>query len=364
MLGNGTPIGGYPAFDKQNTLASWLQDAGYHTIQIGKFLNGYPKATNRTEVPPGWDEWYACLDSSENNYFNYTLNENGTLVHYGSGGKAIYKTTSTRRKAVDAISDRGAARRAPASRSSAPRLHRPAPAGDPGRRGTPHKFRRRKLPRAREVFNEGDVSDKPRFIRNAPYSSRPQIRKINGRLPEAPEALRAVDEGVSQVIDALASQGELDNTYVVFISDNGFFFGEHRLARASSSPIGRAGAAADARAGDQGRRRSRAGRQHRPRADDPRAGGATPDQIVDGRSLVPYAQDPADQAGRSCSRRTPSTTPRSGSRIGESSLRATSTSATATANRSYTTWCETRANCARATAIRATGRRRTRWPRG
>src|SRR3954447_5561267 len=107
VLGNGTPIGGYPAFDKQNTLASWLQDAGYHTIQIGKFLNGYPRPTNRTEVPPGWDEWYACLDSSENNYFNYTLNENGTLVHYGNAA-GDYKTDVYAGKALTAISDRGA----------------------------------------------------------------------------------------------------------------------------------------------------------------------------------------------------------------------------------------------------------------
>ena len=38
------------------------------------------------------------------------------------------------------------------------------------------------------------------------------------------------------MIDALDRTGELDNTYVVFISDNGFFLGEHRLERAKFLP--------------------------------------------------------------------------------------------------------------------------------
>ena len=39
----------------------------------------------------------------------------------------------------------------------------------------------------------------------------------------------SVDEGVERILEALERQGELDNTLLVFTSDNGFFAGEHRV---------------------------------------------------------------------------------------------------------------------------------------
>ena len=38
----------------------------------------------------------------------------------------------------------------------------------------------------------------------------------------------AVDEGVAQIVEALRRNGQLDNTLIVFLSDNGFMHGEHR----------------------------------------------------------------------------------------------------------------------------------------
>ena len=40
-------------------------------------------------------------------------------------------------------------------------------------------------------------------------------------------AVRALDEGVGQVIDAIEAMGQLDNTLVVFTSDQGFAWGQH-----------------------------------------------------------------------------------------------------------------------------------------
>jgi len=42
------------------------------------------------------------------------------------------------------------------------------------------------------------------------------------------ESLMAVDEGVAQIVEALRRNGELENTLIVFMSDNGFMHGEHR----------------------------------------------------------------------------------------------------------------------------------------
>src|SRR5688500_3783704 len=83
VMGNAPPAGGYARLDSSNTLPVWLQQAGYHTVHIGKYLNGYP-GPNRTHVPPGWTEWYGSIDPSTYRFYNYTLNENGRLVTYGS----------------------------------------------------------------------------------------------------------------------------------------------------------------------------------------------------------------------------------------------------------------------------------------
>ena len=60
-------------------MATWLQDAGYHTAMIGKYLNRY--VPERDGVPPGWDEWY--VGGNAHPSYNYTLNENGRMAAYG-----------------------------------------------------------------------------------------------------------------------------------------------------------------------------------------------------------------------------------------------------------------------------------------
>src|SRR5919106_4755403 len=101
VMGNAPPAGGYARLDSSNTLPVWLQRAGYHTVHVGKYLNGYP-GSNRTHVPPGWTEWYGSIDPSTYRFYNYTLNENGRLVTYGTD-QASYQADVYSRKAVEAI---------------------------------------------------------------------------------------------------------------------------------------------------------------------------------------------------------------------------------------------------------------------
>ena len=44
------------------------------------------------------------------------------------------------------------------------------------------------------------------------------------------EMLLAVDDGVGRIVEALEQQGILDETFILFTSDNGFFYGEHGLS--------------------------------------------------------------------------------------------------------------------------------------
>src|SRR5919199_1822631 len=78
ILSNGPPNGGFEKFrstgDEDSTVATWLQDGGYKTVLIGKYMNGY----HTTYVPPGWGQW----DAISGNYMSTKLNENGHIVDY------------------------------------------------------------------------------------------------------------------------------------------------------------------------------------------------------------------------------------------------------------------------------------------
>jgi N-acetylglucosamine-6-sulfatase len=63
VMGLYPPTGGYPRFDRDNALPVWLEDAGYATAHIGKYLNGYGSELP-ADVPPGWTEWYGAVDKS------------------------------------------------------------------------------------------------------------------------------------------------------------------------------------------------------------------------------------------------------------------------------------------------------------
>src|SRR5690349_8476036 len=86
VRGNVQPNGGYSGFKSRgaftHNLATWLQGAGYRTIHIGKFLNGYGDEPfdEGKDVPPGWSAWHSVLRADTNHYFyGYTLNDNGVL---------------------------------------------------------------------------------------------------------------------------------------------------------------------------------------------------------------------------------------------------------------------------------------------
>jgi arylsulfatase A-like enzyme len=232
VLGNAPPEGGYAKLDHTNTLPVWLQDAGYYTAHLGKYLNGYGRSDPR-EIPPGYDEWRGSVDPTTYRFYGYTLNENGRLVTY----ERAYQADVYARKAVRIIQ-----RRAPLARPFflsvaflAPHSGGPREPGDPVGQATPvpaprhrNDFAAAPLPRP-PGFNERDVSDKPVGIRSRPRLTPARIRKIRENYQQRLESLLAVDEAVARIVAALRRAGELDETLIVFTSDNGFFHGEHRV---------------------------------------------------------------------------------------------------------------------------------------
>src|SRR5262249_26127154 len=83
VLSNKAPNGGYHALipTEHNPLPIWLQQAGYFTSLIGKYLNGYATQVPAETVPPGWDHWQGLVFPYS--VYDYTINDNGVLQRYG-----------------------------------------------------------------------------------------------------------------------------------------------------------------------------------------------------------------------------------------------------------------------------------------
>ena len=246
VRGNQLPTGGYSKLAPTlgNTLPVWLQRSGYYTAHIGKFLNGYGKTSPDTEVPPGWNEWYGSLDDPDlltgGTYtsYGYTLNENGSLVHYGSTpdvvDPATYQTDVYSQKAADLIRRRAPSRK-PFYLSVAPRdPHSEAGscqcAGNNPQAAPRYEGRFAGLSAPRDPsFNEANVSDKPSNIKDLAPLNANQINNVDARYRARAEAVLGVDDLVQNVVSTLKATGELKNTVLIFTSDNGFFHGEHRV---------------------------------------------------------------------------------------------------------------------------------------
>ncbi len=329
VRGNVEPNGGYHGFVNTgaytHNLATWLQGAGYRTIHVGKFLNGYgePPYGNDREEPPGWNAWHTVLNSDSDHYFyGYELNDNGsvdgpfgdsgswTTREYGevddfgcptaptNGKPCFYLTDVLSRIATEEIGG------TPAEQPFYLQLDYTAPHGDFRKPAGPQPatrdydaFAGAPLPHGKsEGFNEGNVNDKPRFIREAPYLSAQEIRTYRRYYEKGLESLRSVDYGVKEIFEELGYLHRLKNTYVIFTTDNGFFYGEHRLVGGKFLAYEPSTHLPFMIRGPGIKPGNVTGELASTIDIAPtllELAGVTPDRSLDGRSLMPYARDPS-----------------------------------------------------------------------
>lgn len=217
-----------------DTIGVWLQQAGYDTALLGKYLNGYGETgtglPSLSYYPPGWTTWYALLDqvgAQVYQGYGYSLNENGTITTRGYADED-YSTDVLTRRAVAYIDRRSGQDRKPFFLYLAPTApHKPL---GPAPRHAANRFSAQTSTFASApAFNEADVSDKPAWVQAVPPLSRPAIRKLEEENRARLGSMLAVEDMVQELIDALTRTGELENTFIFFVSDNGFHLGEHRL---------------------------------------------------------------------------------------------------------------------------------------
>ena len=232
VMGNKAPDGGYAKLDHSNTLPVWLQEAGYETAHVGKYLNHY----TGPEVPPGWSRWFGLSDPSTYRFYDYTVIDQGRAVHYGEK-EEDYQTDVLAEKAEEILRELDP----PFFLSVAPVAPHQERSDEEGK-GTPprpaprHQGRFAAEPLPGGAFDEADVRDKPPHIRRIPRMSEAKKAEVLRNYRSQLESLLAVDDLVERLVQALEETGRLDSTVIVFTSDNGFLHGQHRVAAGKILP--------------------------------------------------------------------------------------------------------------------------------
>jgi len=263
------PPYGFSSFDDSSTLATWLQDAGYWTGYLGKYLHEYGAAppygaqagNSLHYVPPGWENWRASIDGglpwdhpkagSTYSFLDTTLSRNGKgLDNYeGRFQTGLYGT----------LAEKILQRRARSSQPffyylsfTAPHAGLPVEPDDPTlhpRNAGRDWFQTTARPRwTWGMFDDvikaapgadwadPDISDKPPFIKNDPPLNRTEKAALLELTRQRAEAMAAVDRQVRRIIGVLRETRVLERTLVVFTSDNGFFLGEQRRRQGKVLP--------------------------------------------------------------------------------------------------------------------------------
>jgi N-acetylglucosamine-6-sulfatase len=272
---------GFQQFTHQNTtFPVALQQAGYRTFHVGKYLNGYGK-DDPTQIPPGWNEWHGTIDPTTYRYYRFKLNNDGVLRTYPAKPD-YYSTDYFTQLATDFIQKQAGTGQpfflnlaflAPHSGQGAtdiPGDHAPPPgkkqqyyclsqgirqeivsATVPVTKECSREMIRRPVtdgyavPAPRESvafqnaplpkspsFNEQNVADKPSFFRTSgdyPLMTKSEIATVTQVYDDRLASLLAVDDAVEKIVTMLDQTHQLDNTVIIFTSDNGFFLGQHRI---------------------------------------------------------------------------------------------------------------------------------------
>jgi N-acetylglucosamine-6-sulfatase len=221
--------GGITAFyrhrNEYRSFDVYLQRAGYVTAFMGKYLNGYLQGPRRspvanTYVPPGWDTWDAAGYGYDE--FNYDLNENGHLHHYGHAGRD-YLTSVLAQLGTHFVRRASASGRPFFLELATFTPHQPYVPAPRDR----NRFAHITAPEP-AAFNRLPLNP-PQWLAGRPSLTASEIRYINGVYRRRVQDVQSIDRLINRIREALRASGQLQNTYLVFSSDNGLHTGEYRL---------------------------------------------------------------------------------------------------------------------------------------
>jgi len=232
---NGGSNGGFEAFKalglEQNTIATRLQDAGYRTGLMGKYLNYYSgklDADGVAYIPPGWDEWHVFVSGIS--YFSFNINSNGQIDHFGKEN-GEYSTDYLTKLAVNFIDESTTDVRPFFLFLTPTAPHKPySPALE-------HRLSYLDAETNKtDAFNEQDISDKPTWVGELEPITQEQIDTLDAEFILRMQMLLSLDDMIGDVIQTLNATNKMKDTYLIFTADHGWHQGEHRLFNTKGTP--------------------------------------------------------------------------------------------------------------------------------
>lgn len=195
------------------TVMSALHKSGYYTGLVGKYLNSWVG-----EPRPEFDSW-VTFRSGQSGYKDPELNVDGEWgIHTG------YITYILSDYAIEFL-DKASKQPEPFMLIFAPNAPH-----------TPTTPAEEDLPLYDQLpdysvpsLNEADTSDKPASISNKQLLKADELALLDDIRRRQILTLVALDRKIGEILDKLKETGQLDNTVIIFISDNGLHWGEHRL---------------------------------------------------------------------------------------------------------------------------------------
>ena len=226
-VANGMP-GGIRRYRDQgffeNDLSTWMQDAGYHTMMVGKFLHGDFVNT----VPQGWDDFFCFMGSRYFEFYKMTNEERFGKWTVAKPG--LYRTNDETQDALNVIQAHAD------SDSNQPfflYLNPLAPHNGVNQRMVDvdryGDLWSDEMAPTDESYDEVDFSDKVADFADLPRIPYGWEVYVNKHYRDRLRATLSFDDQLGAIVDKLEQLNKLDNTYIFVTSDNGFSLGQNRM---------------------------------------------------------------------------------------------------------------------------------------
>ncbi|XP_033106492.1 N-acetylglucosamine-6-sulfatase-like isoform X2 [Anneissia japonica] len=208
---------------EKSTFATYLKSQGYVTFMAGKYLNRYgePAAGGVEHIPPGWDWWIGLVKNSV--YYNYTLSVNGTAEAHHDDYEKDYLTDVIKNRSLEFLDKRDSSKPF-FLMASTPACHSPfdsAPQYE-------EEFKDKNAPRGPSFNKHG--GDKHWLIRRAKNPmSNVSLQYVDSTFKKRWRTLLSVDDMVEAIVNSLTEKKLIDNTFIIYTSDNGFHLGQFSL---------------------------------------------------------------------------------------------------------------------------------------
>lgn len=218
-----------------NDAGAWFQTLGYRTSMVGKYVNSYGQSNimnsafgefgHEHYAPVGWDDFFVPLTLR---YQQFDVIDNDDYVVYGDG-PTNFRTDVEFAAAIDAIDDAADSQQPFMTQLWVGAPHASVePNGQTFADRHASDFPDAQAPRLPNR-NEENISDKPSVLQGLGGIPENVLRVFDTRQRDRLRSLQSVDEGIADLVAQLERRGQLDDTYIFVLSDNGFHLGQHRL---------------------------------------------------------------------------------------------------------------------------------------